>query len=223
MKSLSRNVWSSLSIGCIVLCVLTLMGCATTRVNQVWKDEAFNGKRLDNVLVIGIMKNQTARMTFESEFVRHLKDNKITAMESFRALEIDALDGDEARVAIVQKIKELGINAVLMTRVVGMRRVEEIIPGMNITAGYGLPFGSYGAWGAYAGVGISFPGPSNPTTQAYSHEDKFLVLETQLFDVKSEKLVWAARSETRITGAPQSEIKPYVSVVAKALFHDKLF
>jgi hypothetical protein len=53
--------------------------------------------------------------------------------------------------------------------------------------------------------------------------DKFLVIETQLFDVKTEKLIWAAQSETRISGSPQEEIKPYISIIAKRLFRDKLF
>jgi hypothetical protein len=144
-------------------------------------------------------------------------------VESFRVLPTDSLEGDEARDAIVQKIKELGINAVLISKVVGSRTKEETIPGMTITAGYGLPFGSYGAWGAYAGVGYSFPGPTQPTTQGYSHVDKFLVIETRLFDVKTEKLIWAAQSETRISGSPQSEIKPYISIIAERLFREKLF
>jgi hypothetical protein len=206
-----------------MLCFLTMTGCAATQVKQVWKDEAFQGGRLDNVLVISILKNNTARRAFESEFVKYFRYRGIIAVESFRVLSTDTLEGNEARDAIVQKIKELGIDAVLMTKVVGSRTAEETIPGMTITAGYGLPYGSYGAWGAYAGVAYSFPGPTQPTTQGYSHVDKFLVIETQLFDVKTEKLIWAAQSETRISGSPQEEIKPYISIIAKRLFRDKLF
>jgi hypothetical protein len=206
-----------------MLCFLTVTGCAATQVKQTWRDEAFQGGRLDNVLVIGILKNNTARRAFESEFVKYFRYRGIIAVESFRVLSTDTLEGNEARDAIVQKIKELGIDAVLMTKVVGSRTAEETIPGMTITAGYGLPYGSYGAWGAYAGVAYSFPGPTQPTTQGYSHVDKFLVIETQLFDVKTEKLIWAAQSETRISGSPQEEIKPYISIIAKRLFRDKLF
>ena len=199
------------------------IGCAATQVKQVWKDDSFRGEQIDNVLVIGILRNNTARRAFESEFVRYFKYRGISAVESFRVIPTDALEGDEARDAIANKVKELGINAVLMTRIVGSRTKEETIPGMTITTGYGLPYGSYGAWGAYAGVAYSFPGPSEPTTQSYSHEDKFLVLETQLFEVRNEKLIWAIQTETRLSGAPQSEIKPYVGVVADRLFHEKLF
>ncbi len=192
-------------------------------MKQVWKDESFKNGSLDNVLIIGVLKNDTARRMFESEFIKYFRYEKIKAVESFRVLPTDTLEGNEARDAIVQKRKELGINAVLLSRITGSRTKEETIPGMTITAGYGMPFGSYGGWGAYAGVGYSFPGPGSPTTQSYSHEDRFLIVETQLFDVRSEKLVWAAQSEIRITSAPQNEIKPYISTITDRLFRDKVF
>ena len=223
MRNLYHDIRSCLSGACIVLCFVAVTGCAATQVKQVWKDETFQGGRLDNVLVIGILKNNTARRTFESEFVKYFRYRGITAAESFRVLPTDALEGDETRDAIVQKIKELGINAVLLTKVVGNRTAEEIIPGMTITTGYGLPYGSYGAWGSYTSVAYSFPGPSAPTTQGYSHVQKFLVIETHLFDVRTGKLIWSAQSETRITDSPQEEIKPYVSVIADRLFREKLF
>jgi hypothetical protein len=222
MKNWSRNIMLSLSHG-VLLCIVIMAGCAATQVKQVWRDEAIKGERLNNVLVMGILKNNTARREFESEFVKYFRNRGITAVESFRVLSTETLEGDEARDAIVQKIKELGINAVLMTKIVGSRTSERTIPGMIITAGYGLPYSSYGAWGSYTGVAYSFPGPNQPTTQGYSHVEEFLVVETQLFDVKAEKLIWAVRSETRISGSPQSEIKPYISIIAKQLFSDKLF
>ncbi len=223
MRSLSRSVRSCLFAGCVVVYFLIVTGCAATQVKQVWKDEELRGGQLGNVLVIGVLKNNTARRAFESEFVKYFRSRQISAVESFRVLPTEALEGNEARDAIVQKIKELEIDAVLLTRVVGSRTAEETIPGMTITAGYGLPYGSYGAWGTYAGVGYAFPGPSEPTTQGYSHVEKFLILETQLFDVKAEKLIWAAQTETRVSGSPQAEIRPYVSIIADRLSRDKLF
>lgn len=221
MRNWSRNIRSCLAHG-IVLFFLIATGCAATQVKQVWKDEGFQG-RLDNILIIGILKNDTARREFESEFAKYFRYRGIIAVESFRVLSTDTLEGDEGRDAIVQKINELRINGVLMTRLVGSRTEEETIPGMTITAGYGLPYGSYGDWGAYAGVAYTFPGPTQPTTQGYSHVDKFLVIETQLFDVKTKRLIWAARSETRISESPQSEIKPYISIIADRLFRDGVF
>lgn len=208
----------------ILLCVLLVsIGCASMQVKQVWIDETYQGGQPKNVLVIAVMKQPTTRRMMESEFVKHFKKKGIGAVESFRALTTDTLEGDAARDGIVAAVKERGIDAVLTVRSAGSRIEERNIPGMTITTGVGMPYGSYGAWGGYTTVMASFPEPSAPTTQGYSAEQKFLSLETQLYDVRTEKLIWSALSEMRISGPPQEEIKDFVSLMSRELFRAKPF
>jgi len=220
MKSSS----SSRVLSCAVLLLLAMLpalsGCASTKVREVWRDEAFQGHP-KSVLVVAVMKNLTVQRQFESEFAKRFKERGISAVESFRVLPDGVvLEGDAGREAIVAAIKSQGIDAVLLTRVTGRRTKSEEIPGMTITAGYGYPYAGAGAWGGYAGVGYTFGGPSKPTTQGYSHETVFLDIETHLFDAKAEKLIWGARSETRVAGPPQEQIVPYVENVCRILLHE---
>lgn len=225
MRSSSSRPASLPAAWCFALSVLLAQGCSATKVTQVWKDDAYQAGRPGSVLVVGMLKNDTARKTFESEFVKRFTERGIKATESFRVLPAVPVESEEARAVLVQKVQELGVNAVLLSRVTARLTKEQTIPGMTITTGFGMPYGPYGAWGGYAGVGftVSSSGYDQPTTQGYSHETTFLVLETQLFDVRAEKLVWAVQSSTRVTGAPQQEIKPYVETVAKQLFNDRMF
>ncbi|HET7318283.1 MAG TPA: hypothetical protein VFK23_04005 [Nitrospirota bacterium] len=208
----------------ILLCVLLVsIGCASMQVKQVWIDETYQGGQPKNVLIIAVMRQPTTRRMMESEFVKHFKMKGIGAVESFRALTTDTLEGDAARDGIVAAVKDRGIDAVLTVRSAGSRIEERNIPGMTITTGVGMPYGSYGAWGGYTTVMASFPEPSSPTTQGYSAEQKFLSLETQLYDVRTEKLIWSALSEMRISGPPQEEIKDFVSLMSRELFRAKPF
>jgi hypothetical protein len=153
---------------------------------------------------------------FEGEFAKYLKNHGINAVESFRDLDIESLNGNALRDAILAKMREKDSDAVLLTRVVDHRTKENIIPGMTITSGIG--------WGGASAAAVySFPGPSAPTTQSYSHEETFLGLVTNLFDARTEKLLWSIQTETRISGTPQEEVKPYVALVTKKLFNTKLF
>jgi hypothetical protein len=223
MKSSSsrRALFSAAPLLLALLPVLS--GCASTNIKEVWRDEAFQGHP-KSVLVVAIMKNLTVQRQFESEFAKRLKGRGINAVESFRVLPDGvALEGDAGRDAAVAAIKAQGIDAVLMTRVTGRRYQKSDIPGMTITAGYGYPYGGAGAWGGYAGVAYTIGGPSQPTTQGYTHETVFLDIETHLFDARAEKLIWGARAETRVTGPPQEEIEPYVDKVTRELFQGKLF
>jgi hypothetical protein len=208
----------------ILFCVLLVsIGCAATQVKQVRIDETYQGGQPKNVLVIAVVRQPTTRRMMESEFAKQFSKHGIGALESFRALTTDTLEGDAAREGIVAAIKERGIDAVLMVRPVGSRIEERNIPGMTITTGVGMPYASAGAWGASTTVMASFPEPSAPTTQGYSAEQKFLALETQLYDVRTEKLIWSALSETRISGPPQEEINAFVSLMSRELFRAKPF
>jgi len=201
--------------------LLATIGCAATQVKQVRIDENYQGGRPKNVLVIVVVKQPTTRRMMESEFAKKFRERGISAVESFQALAIETLEGDAARDGIVAAVKERGIDAVLMVRMSGSRIEKETIPGMTITTSYGMPYGSYGAWGGYTAVIGSYP--SAPTTQGYSHEQTFLSCETQLYDVRTERLIWSALSETRVSGTPQEEITPFISHITRTLFSAKLF
>jgi len=212
MRNLSARRRALAAGSMLLICSLMTAGCAATRVTRVWEDESYQGGRLNNVLIIVFVTDPTARRMFESEFAKQFKRRGIDAIESFRDPEMDKLEGNESRSVIMTKIHEQRIAAVLMTRVVAVRREEDTIPGMTISAGFGT-----------VGMGYAFTGPSAPTTQGYSHEDKFLGLETNLYHEGTEKLLWSVRSETRISASAMEEIKPYVAIISRQLFETNLF
>jgi hypothetical protein len=216
MQNIFNRMRAIAAISLFLVTFLVMAGCAATQVQQVWTDEASPGGRLNSVFIIVLVNEPSTRRMFETEFARYFKYRGNKAAESFRDLEIETFYEKGSRDAVLAKLREQGIDAVLMTRVVDHRTKENIIPGMTITAGYGM-------WGASAGVGYTFGGPSAPTTQSYSREENFLGLETSVFDVRTEKLLWSIRTETRITGTPQDEIKPYVGLVTEKLFRAKWF
>jgi hypothetical protein len=193
-----------------------MTGCAATRVQQVWKDENYQEGRLAGVFIVAMVYNPTARMMFESEFAKQFKSRGIKATESFRSIEMETLKGSGIQDVVIAKMKESGSDALLISRVIDVSTNEQIIPGMTIQRGYGM-------WGTYAGASYSFTEPSAPTTQSYSHERTSLGLETSLFSAKTEKLLWAARSETRVEKSPLEEIKPYVSLIGGKLLGEKMF
>ncbi len=213
-----RRDWRRAALSLLLLA--SLSGCAATQVQQVWRDDSYHGAKPQKLLVIAMVSNQTVRRTIESGFAKRFRDRGMSATESFRVIENNEIGSNEAREAVIAKIRELGIEALVLTQVAGVRKAEETIPGMTITRGVGLPTGSYGAWGGYTAVVASFPGPTAPTTQGYAHERKFLALETRVFDVRTEDLIWAVRTETRLNGAPQEEIDPYVTLVVRKLFSE---
>jgi hypothetical protein len=191
-------------------------GCSATQVKQAWIDEAYEGRKPENVLIIAMMGNPTVQREIESQFARRFRDRGIKSTEGFRIMPVDQLPGQDARDVVVAKVRELKVDAVLIVRPAVSRTTEENIPGMTLTRGIG-----YGGVGTTAVIASS--APTAPTTQAYSHDTKFLNMETQFYDAQNERLIWFLRTETRLDGPPQEGIEPYVSLVARKLFIAKPF
>ncbi len=198
--------------------VLYSAGCSSTKITGIWRDEAYQAGRIRNVLVITAAHTATVRRYCESEFAKLLRRHGLKAVESFTMLPDDGMNDTRGRDAVIAMIKEQGIDAVLMTRSIGTRTATQTIPGINI---YVAPFGSYGAWSSYYGAAYTFPA-SPPSEPGVTHERTYLVMETVLFDARTEQPVWSARSETLVSRDPEQEIRPYINLVCDKLFSARL-
>jgi hypothetical protein len=179
-----------------------------TELNSTWKDPAYEGYP-HRVMVIGMAKNPINRRLFEDEFARQLNAWGTDAIASYTVLP-DKLQSDQA--VITQKMRELGADTVLITRLVSKKTVRVYVPGMSF---YPPPY--YGRWPDYYGYGYQVMG-----TPGYVSEDEYAVIETNLYDSRNEKLIWAASSETGLFGSNRELIKSYIDVMMKAMFKEGL-
>jgi hypothetical protein len=207
-------------IAMVLLAVLA--GCSPAlKMNLIWEDEGYYSGHPQKVLVMCDMTVPTMKRAFENEFVKFLRHQGLQAVESFRIIPEGVPTDSKGRDALVALIKEQGFDSVLYTRTMTGRSETRDVPGMTIVTGFGSPYG----YGGYGGVGVAatIGGPSQPTTQGYSHEQNYLTIETQLFDARTEKRLWASQTELRLSGSPEKNITPYVSMVTDKLTKSKFF
>jgi len=200
-----------------IILLAALTGCSPAlQLKQVWENDAYRSGGLQKVLVICDMTVPTVKRQFENEIVKDLRHHGAQAVESFKTFPEGVPADSGGREAFVSLIREQGYDAVMYTRTMTGRTETREIPGMTIVSGFGSPYG--GSIGVAATIG----GPSQPTTQGYSHDQGYLTIETLLFDVRTEKRLWAAQSELRLSGTPQDHIKPYVGMIIDKLAKTKL-
>jgi len=197
---------------CILIAALSVIitSCATTTMQNVWRAENYRGK-LNKVFVIGIIKTPGVKRFFEDEFVSQLKTQGTAAIASYTVLPADT---DIDREALVVKVKELGADGVLITRLVDIKTVETYVPS---NARYAPPAQYQGGWQNYytRSYGEIYQG-------GYTVKDEVLVVETNLYDVPTEKLVWSAISETFRDGSSNELIRSFIEVMIKSLSEEKL-
>jgi len=203
-----RNMISR--FGILLAGAILAAACATTELTSVWKDPAYQA-RPEKILVIGVAKRPQIRRLFEDEFVNQIKARGTDAIASYTVLP-DLQQNDQA--AIAAKVKELGADSVLITRLVNKKTVQVYVPGTTYA-----PPPYYGTWSGYYGYGYSNMYMYSP---GYVAEDQYAVVETNLYTTGDDKLVWTALSETVLGDTDQNLIASYIDVMVKAMSYNKL-
>jgi hypothetical protein len=199
MKKMLRYLFKS--SGLAILSAMLLTACAVPQLNSVWKDPAYQ-TRPARIMVIGVARKPLDRRIFEDEFVLQLKARGTEAIASYTIL--PGMQQND-REAIAAKVKELGADTVLITRLVS----RSIRPISMQGAPY-VPPPFHLSWPDYYGNSYVYM-----YTTDYVALDEYAVLEANLYEARSDKLIWAASSETGISDADLSAIRGYISIMVK--------
>jgi len=183
---------------------LYISSCANTKISQSWV-EPNHKKAYNDILVIGIAESEQNRRAYESYFVEELQAMGVEGEASYKLIKGSKID----REVVTRAIKGLEIDAVIVTHLVGVDEETIYRPSMDYMPMYG---GGYygGLYSYYPHVNTYVQRPGYYTT----HET--YTLETNLYDVESEELIWSARSRTF---APES-VDEVITDLTKLLIKD---
>ena len=204
----------------IVLAVFALSsliaGCAGTKMSDSWTSSSYQGP-IKKAYIIGIAKNDFNRMVFEDTFENRLTSEGVEAIASYK----DLLTNLEAeREEIIQRMKANDCDSVLLTRVVSTRK-------KNISSGQGSYQYSPGPF--YGGTGVyNRPFYYNDWNSYYTHgraqyvqpatiDLVTMTVESVLYDLKTEELIWSAQLETVLEGNIEKMIRLFVDEVSRDL------
>ncbi len=192
------------------LAVLLLTACSTTpQINSVWIDPDYKAHP-HRVMVIGMAREPLQRRIFEDEFVAQLKALGADAIASYTTLP-DAKMEDKAAVAKI--VSEQAPDTVLLTRLVSKKNLQTYMPG---TVYYYPAY--YGTWPDYY-----YHVYDAMVTPGYVTQSEYALMETNLYDARSEKLIWAAAYETQVTSPDRKRIKPYITMIVNSMLEHGLF
>jgi len=164
----------------IVAVAALLSGCFhKTHLAATWRDPSAPTMHFQRPIAIFVTKSETLRRMMEDKMASKF----MNGVPSYRVLaSTDVDDG----AAIRQQLANAGYDGAIVMRVAN---VDTRI--VNYTTGRywsGAPYYSFaGYWGSAWGY---------PYDPGYVNSDLIVSIETQLYSLASDKLVWAARSET---------------------------
>ena len=215
--SVLNRLLATLFVGVIVI------SCSGTKVSDSWTSQTYQGK-IQNVYIIGIATNDLRRMMFENTFIRRLADEGIKSTPSFP----DLPKGMEAeKESIIRMMNRNKSDAVLLTRVIGQETKATFSSGSERTMQYrsvqggaysgtelnqrlGLP--SYVNWHSYYSSGYrAIPVQGSVTNLVV------LTIESVLYDLQTEEMIWSARMETDLESDLEGMMKKFVDQAVNEL------
>lgn len=178
---------------------LALAACATTRPVHEWRSEVFAGS-VDKILVIAAIDRSTQRRVYEDEFVDALSARGVTAIPGYTLLTSTAT---VTREAVENAIRGQDIDAVLVTRLLGIEDVEVYEPPPR--------YDYHGSYYRYYSHAMTETGPG------YYRRYRVLTLETNLYDTASGELVWSMQSEAIEPSTPRHVIEAQIELTIDRL------
>jgi hypothetical protein len=193
-----------------IIVSFVLASCAPTKLTGVYKDSTYTGGFLSSVLVVGVAENLRNRKMFEQFFAEQFQNNGVKAFSSADVIPADKeLDKD----TIKGLAEKLGADTVLVTHLEAVEEKEEYMPPVytHIPEPYNQNLGRH-----YTSVYGYVHEPGYYVTQQYVR------LENNLYETKTEKLIWSSSSETINPESANEVIESLCKVVMKSLRSHKL-
>ncbi|MCD6586445.1 MAG: hypothetical protein J7K96_11840 [Desulfobacteraceae bacterium] len=181
--------------------IFFIISCSGTKLTQKQVNKKFIGKPVSDILVIGIEDKEKNRVSFENKFVAALKAVGVEALSSADVIPMPP-DLKLEKEDILNTVKKFQNDAVIITHVKSIEdkevRTRDARSRTSFYSYYGFVYG-------YANQ----PG--------YSSTKKIVRLETNLYDVKTEQLIWSGVSKTWNKDSKNEIINDVIQVVIEDL------
>jgi hypothetical protein len=203
--------------------LLALSACKTTATNfsQSYQNPGYEDTVFKKLIVIGVTPDEELRQRFESRLASAIGDEGGTAQPSITVLpHEEQITEDQLHAAI----NAGGFDGVLITRVLSVDKSREYTPPKKYnnprTRYYpASPGWGYGYGGFYGFYGTTYAEVHEP---GYFETSTTLKLETNLYSVATNELVWTGQSETVDPSSLEDAGKSMTKAVAKKLKGERL-
>jgi hypothetical protein len=195
-----RNLSATALVGTLAVTVLS----AAPQFTSAWRSPdagsvSFAGKR---VAALVITQDDSLRVAGEESLARELTGRGLQAVATYRIAPKEELQSGDRAKAWFEKA---GVEGVVAMRPVSSEKRTTYNPGVWMSPAYSTLWGYYGyGWGA-----VYVPGSIDRNT--------IVVVETTIYSVSRNQLLWAAVSETKDPKALQQFVEDLVKESVKEL------
>ena len=193
--------------------VLVLSTCAAkTKLGDSWTDPDYSNGPIKKILVVGVTAKEQRRQVFEDQFTRMFHTAGIAAEPSHELIpNVEKLTREIVESAIGGK----GFDTVIVTRIIDADANYNRSPGgLNaypVTGFYNSLYGYYGqAW-------------TIVRAPDYVEYKEIYSLETNIYALSTEKLIWTVQSQAVKKLSAHEAIKTFTTKIIQRLKKDGIY
>jgi hypothetical protein len=190
---------------------LAVSACGSTTFNTTWKEpnaQPIQVEPGDKILAMVISQNEATRRGAETALAAELTGRGAEGVPAHSVIPDDAIQDQEKAKPYIEKT---GAKYAIIMRATGRDKEVSSTPTMGgyYGPGWGGHGGFYGGFYGY-GWGGAYGGSEIRT-------DTIVFVETLVYDLASDKMIWAGQSETVNPSKAESMIKELVDEAGKEM------
>lgn len=198
------------SAGALLVLGMLLAGCGgSSQLVETWAEPTYQAKPAPKVMIVGLGENERRMKTFEDIFAGYFTARKL---EVVKGNELKAINVPDVE-AFKKIVHDSGADLVVISKLVDISDETVYHPG---TTSYVPVTGYYGMGYYYSSSYVMVNDPG------YISTSKVYKVETNIYDVPTEKLVWSGLSKTTDPADITDGVNSFAAVVVGDLVNRKL-
>jgi hypothetical protein len=185
-----------------VFVAAALISCGpSTKIEKTWMEPgaSVTPGATNKTMVIALVKDETSRRVIEDQLVKRLG---CTATSSYTMLPNGSTEDQ-----LKQRLTEGNYTHVLLMRLADVEKETSYVPGTTTAF--------YGGYGRYYGYGAGMYG-----TPGYYTTDKNYFVETTVYGINPDKLLWTATTKTVNPSKMEKTVNEIADVVSEKMKKD---
>jgi hypothetical protein len=203
----------------LLLATVLISACSTsTKITGSWIDPAATTqtKSIKSVFIASLSRKIEFRTKLENALALEAQRRNVKAIKSSEFFTPEFYQKMPSKEELLSKIRQTGVQAILTVSLINKESETRYVPGTHNYSPY-MTYGWYGSFYNY--YNYWYPQFNDP---GYYVTDKTYFLETNLYDVQTEKLIWSGQSETINPGSIDAFVKNYPKVLVEQMIKDGL-
>jgi hypothetical protein len=198
----------------IIISLFLVMACvSSTQITGVWKSPEIKST-YSNICVSAATDDITARQIIEDEMFSQLGKKGVRSSKLTELLPRKFTGSSDEKELILSRVRKNGNDAILAFTLIKQAEETRYVPGNAQYAPYWDYYGTFGGYYGYYGPRIYTPG--------YYTKDEVYYIESNLYDARTEKLVWSVQSRTYNPSGIRQFSADFTRAITKQLVESRI-